>query len=178
MSLAHVVPGRYTANIKDWGIVEKEINGDEALEAWISFDFKDQNGGLQSITWKKLVMTKDGERAKNVNLALAACGMEPMDDDGNVDMVAFMDSAALDMKTPVDITIVDQPSRDGSQVYKNVEWVNKVGGGQRNKMTSDEKLTMEQKLVKMGLGKKKPKVKNHAPGAGGNVADERDEIPF
>lgn len=177
MSLAHVVPGRYIASIRDWGLVEKEINGDDAIEAWISFDFKDQAGGLQSITWRRLVMTKDGDRSKNVNLALIACGMEP-DDDGNVDLVRFMDTDALNMKEQVDITIIDQPSKDGSKTYKNVEWVNKVGGGQRNKMTGDDKLTMEQKLVKMGLGKKRPKKtppKNHAPGA-----DERDgdEIPF
>lgn len=182
MSLSNVVPGRYTAQIKDWGIQEKQINDDDVLEAWISFDFKDQAGAMQSITWKRLILKKDGDRNKNVNLALEACGME-LDEEGNADMVKFMGSDALKTTEPVDITIVDQ--EHNGKTYKNVEWVNKVGGGQVNKMTGEEKLSMEQKLIKMGLGKKKPKPKNRAPGADakaapgkGTAANDDEELNF
>lgn len=178
MGLATVVPGRYTASIKDWGLQDAEhLEGQ--IEIWIAFDFKDQAGGMQSITWKKLVMTKDGKRAKNVNMALEACGMEP-DDEGNIDLVRFMDADALNMQEQVDITISDQPSKDGSKMYKVVEWVNKLGGGQMNKMTGDEKQTMAQRLVSAGLGKapkKKAPPKNHAPGAGTGANDD-EPLPF
>jgi hypothetical protein len=179
MGLGQVVPGRYAAMIKDWGMLEVE-RLDGALEAWITFDFTDQSGSLESITWKGLIMTKAGDRNKNTTNALLACGLK----DEN-DLVKFMDPDGLDMKTPVDITIIDKPNKDGSKTYKTVEWVNKTGeapSGFYKTMATEEKSTMAQKLVAMGLGKAKPRksaVKNHAPGAVNEPDFTGDaEIPF
>jgi hypothetical protein len=178
MSLSQVVPGRYTASIRDWGLEEKQINGDDAIEAWISFDFKDQAGGMQSITWKSLVLKRDGTRNKKTFDTLETCGMKPDPDTGEINLVRFMDADALNMQEPLDITIIDQPSKDGTKIYKNVEWVNKVGGGQRNKPTGEAKLSLEQKLIAQGLGKAKARPKNHAPGASSPGANDNPEIPF
>ncbi len=174
MGLGQVVPGRYKAQIKDWGMNENE-RMDGALEAWISFDFKDQANEAQSITWKGFVQTREGNINKKTATTLETCGAKLMDA-GMVDMVHFMDSDGLDTTIPVDITIIDQPSKDGTKVYKNVEWVNAVGSapaGQLTKPTGDAKKSIESRLANLGLGKMKPKVKNHAPGA-----EPDPEIPF
>jgi hypothetical protein len=178
MSLSQVVPGRYTANVKDWGLEEKQIGGDDVIEAWISFDFKDQAGATQSITWKSLVLKRDGTRNKRTFDTLETCGMTPDAETGEINLVRFMDADALNMQEPLDITIIDQPSKDGTKIYKNVEWVNRVGGGQRNKPSGEARLTLEQKLIAQGLGKAKARPKNHAPGASGPGADDNPEIPF
>ncbi len=179
MGLGQVAPGRYSAMVKDWGLNEVE-RLDGALEAWVSFNFIDQANEEQEIVWKSLVMTRAGDRNKKTTMTLETCGLV----DG--DMIKFMEPDALDMKTPLDITIVDQPSKDGTKVYKQVEWVNRSGempaGGAPKKVTGDAKQSMEQKLIAMGLGKpratNKPTVRNHAPGAEDEMSAAGKELGF
>jgi len=170
MGLQSVVPGRYTSSVVDWGISEVE-RLDGALEAWIKFDFKDQAGQMQSIVWKSLILTKAGERNKKTFSTLAVCGRE----DG--DMIKFMEPDGLNTSEMVDITIDDEVY--GEKTYKVVAWVNKLGGGQRNKPEGEAKLSLEQKLAHMGLGKiphKKAQPKNYAPGSESPGSD--DELKF
>ncbi len=202
MGLEQVTPGRYEASIVDWGIrcVPKL---DDAIEAWVQFEFQDQAGDSQTITWKSLVLKKDGDRNKKTFTSLAACGL--VDDD----MIRFTSAPdALDKSVNVDITIVDNPSADGSKVYKNVEWINALGqgGGGANieKPQGDDLSAIQQRLAAMGMGKlarpagkgaasaktapaKKPPVRNHAPtgrqahsrfGPEPSFDNNSDEIPF
>ncbi len=91
-------------------------------------------------------------------------------------MIRFMDDDALDKVTPVNITIEDQPSKDGTKFYKTVAWVNKVGdagaSGFYGSATPEAKSAMAKKLVAMGVAKAKPK----APPA--PSFDDSSEIPF
>jgi hypothetical protein len=170
MGLNQVVPGRYTAQIKDWGLREVP-QLDNAIEAWISFEFKDQAEQLQTINWKGLVLTKAGARNKKTATTIETCGYKHGED-----LMPFMDQGALDMATPVDITIIDEMF--GDKVYKNVEWVNAVGdvGGGTAKATPEQAKSIQDKLIKSGLGKPKAKVKNHAPQSTGQADTEK--LPF
>ena len=176
MSLGQVIPGRYTANIKDWSLREVEqIPG--AIEAQIQFDFKDQAGGLQTVTFKQLTLTKEGKPNKKLIKTLDACGYKHVNiETGEMNLVPFLETDALDMTEPVDITIIDKPSKDGSKVYKEVEWVNRVGGGQVNKPTEEQAKSIADKLVASGVGKPKARPKNFAPGAAGQ--DDGEELGF
>lgn len=171
MGLGSTVPGRYTAQIKDWGV--REVIELGTIECWIAFDFKDQAGGMQSISWKGLLHKKDGERNKKTFKTLVDCGLE------SEDIIEFMESpSALNTQEMLDITIEDQLGKDGN-TYKTVEWVNKVGGGQRNKPEGQAAMDLKSKLAAMGLGKIKPgkaaaakKPQNYAPGADNGAKDD------
>jgi len=171
MSLNDVNPGRYCASIVNWGIREVE-RLDGALEAWIEFDFKTETG-IEKIQWKSLVLTRAGERNKKTFMTLAACGFE------GDDLVKFMSPTGLAVGHEVDITIVDQPSKDGSKIYKNVEWVNPRGSAKMPGTATASGSVMD-KLVRAGLGKPQKKaVVNHAPGATkGASPGQDDELPF
>ncbi len=194
MGLESVVPGRYQAQIVNWGVREVE-KLDGAPEAWVSFEFEDQAGVSQTITWKGLFKTTAGEDNKKTKKTLETCGMKS---DNFILLMDETDSTTLDKATPLDITIVDNVSADGSKTYKNVEWVNAVGdvgSGQNVKLTGDAAMSLAQKMARMGLGKMPSKgkapVKNYAPGAQGSSkstqapaltgppeGDSSDDVPF
>lgn len=179
MGLESVVPGRYRAEIVNWGVREVE-KLDGAPEAWISFEFKDQSGNQQTITWKGLFKTKEDKANKKTAKTLATCGFKG---DNFIMLLDENDSTVLDKTAPVDITIVDNPSADGSKVFKNVEWVNAVGDngpGGNSKLTGDAAVTLAQKMARMGLGKApaaKAPVHNYAKGPKESAPDS-DDLPF
>ncbi len=180
MGIGQVVPGRYNASLVDWGLREVP-QLDDAIEAWISFNFLDQSGESQDISFRSLVKTKAGNINKKLMKTLEACGYAHVNVEAEtLDLVPFMDQTALNTAVKVDITIVDKPSKDGTKIYKEVEWVNAVGdvgGGVMSKPNAEQSKSLADKLIASGVGKPKPRVRNHAPTGKAGQPPEPD-LPF
>jgi len=189
MSLKDIEPGRYSANVIDWDVVEvTQLDG--KLQLAIKFAFYPDDDRIEEIWWKGFFQKKDGEPSKKTLETLVTCGFKykKFADIGKAD--------ALNTEKELEITV-----EKNDQGYHEVEWVNEPGAGavagSLGKEAGAKKLSgldsvLGGELAKLRQekgaeeksspkSKKSKKVKNHATGeevdSPGGIDDD-EEIPF
>lgn len=121
-----IQPGVYQANIINYGI---DVNKNGNAQAAILFEYNDHDGQRHEVTW--FGSFKEGKALEITLKTLLACGFSK---DDPAELAAGYDSHALDVSTPVKITIEEQ-EYEGKK-FMRVQWVNPLR--QFKSMSKDE----------------------------------------
>src|SRR5690606_25930509 len=131
-----LVPGKYEAKPKQWGLGTTSKGNPQVI---VLFGIDDQDGDHHEMTWFGTL--KEG-RGQEITLdSLLFMGFK-----GN-DLTTLADGVeggALDMDTPVSITIAEETNEKG-QTFMKVQWVNRVGGA-----AFKDALSKKEAQVKLG----------------------------
>lgn len=158
--------GRYSAQIKDWGV--REVPALKTVEAFIQFEFK-EGDETYALTWKGLFLKKDGSPNKKTYDTLKTCGFT------GKNIEALTTTGSLDNMKTYDITL----KRENG--FINVEWVNDPNAVASGRVSDVKTLAgydlskINGELAKMNMSEPAKRViKNHAPGG----VDIEEKLPF
>jgi hypothetical protein len=169
MSLDKLVPGRYPAKVKSWGMKEIESTGPMGGQLKVIVQFELVPKG--AITWEGLLLTKDGQRNKKTFTILSTLGFEDHDD-----MTKFFAENALPKDKEFELTVIDAVVKD--KIYKRVDWVNTPGGAGLTPKPA-ELNSIKDKLVSLGMAKAGPSLPpNLAPQATASALPDLPDVPF
>lgn len=190
--MSSIEPGKYTARIKDYGLVKSK---NDILQAVVEFEFADKEGEVKNLTW--FSSFKEGKAREITIQALLVCGIT-----NNLGSMSDFEkfnagngSGCLDQEKDIQITVeMKKKWKDGKETDEkgpSISWVNEIGGSAlREKIAKDDLVKMMPGLnfggeiakarAEKGTPKPKDPPKNYAPGADSNppTIDKKEKIPW